>query len=164
VGVPDEMLCDGAEPAVFQVTIPSGTRPMGYRLHIELVPQPLGGINLRLRLGSGRWRKLRQARIDAIGPGCAICRSLDRPHAHEIWEYRERKQTGTALLNGVEIICQNCHDLSHWGRTHRLIRAGKVTQGRHEVLKRHFKEVNQCAQEDFEAMQIRLNLFGAGVP
>jgi hypothetical protein len=118
---------------------------------MELVPQPLWGVNLRLWLGQGRWRKFRQALIDEGGQQCAICKSPDRPHGHEIWEYRDKKRVGTARLKAVEIICQNCHDIHHWGRTKKLIDRGEVSLKRHNELKRHFRMVNHCTQREFEA-------------
>jgi hypothetical protein len=123
-----------------------------FRLTIELIPGPLWGRNLRSREGIGpwRWRKLRQSLINERGDQCAICRSRKKPHGHEIWGFHEMKRVGTATLKGVEIICQNCHDIHHWGRTKALINAGFVDTKRHNELKRHFRKVNRCTQREFD--------------
>jgi hypothetical protein len=68
--------------------------------------------------------------------------------SHEIWEYRDKKWVGTARLKAVEIICQNCHDIHHWGRTKKLIDRGEVGLKRHNELKRHFRRVNDCTQRE----------------
>lgn len=125
---------------------------LSFRLTIELVPQPLWGINLRSREGLGpwRWKKFRRSLINERGDQCEICRSRKKLHGHEIWEYQERKRVGTAKLKSVEITCQNCHDIHHWGRTKALIDAGIVDEKRHNELKRHFRKVNRCTQRKFD--------------
>src|SRR5688500_5160974 len=104
------------------------------KLRIELIPKPLWEQNLRLNhaLGKGRCDKLRRRQIEERGARCAICGATDRKlHGHEVWDYRERRTRGTAVLLRVEIVCVDCHDIHHWGRTTKLFEAGTITAERY---------------------------------
>lgn len=121
------------------------------KLRIELIPKPLWGVNLRSAdgLGKARWDKLRHNLIELNGARCTICASTEKLHGHEVWSYREKKRTGTATLLRVEIVCIDCHDIHHWARTVKLIQAGVVKHSRDMVLRKHFRKVNGCRQQDF---------------
>src|SRR5262245_50157823 len=95
------------------------------KLQIQLVPKRLWGRNLRSTFGIGkqRWVKLRSELLKAHGACCAICGATGSLHGHEVWDYRVRKTVGTAVLQGVEMICVDCHDIRHWGRTTELLHA-----------------------------------------
>lgn len=127
------------------------------KLQIELVPKPLWGLNLRSAdgLGKARWDKLRKGLVEASGARCKICGGTKKLHGHEVWVYRDRKITGTALLLRVEIVCINCHDIHHWARTVRLIQAGIVKHNRYMALRKHFRKVNGCRQKDFDDYFLR---------
>jgi hypothetical protein len=122
------------------------------KLRIELVPKPLWGLNLRSSygLGKARWDKLRHKLIETNGAHCKICGNTEKLHGHEVWAYREKKTVGTAVLLRVEIICIDCHDIHHWARTVKLIQAGVVKHSRDMVLRKHFRKVNGCRQQDFD--------------
>jgi hypothetical protein len=122
------------------------------KLRIELIPKPLWEQNLRLHdaLGKGRWDTLRRKLIKTNGAQCAICGATERLHGHEIWEYREKKTVGTALLLRVEIVCIDCHDIHHWGRTTKLFEAGVISRDRYGFLRKHFRKVNRCRQHVFD--------------
>jgi hypothetical protein len=122
------------------------------KLRIEMVPEPLWGMNLRSPNGLGRyrWRKLRKTIIAERGQSCAICGRDDQPHGHEIWEYQEKRKTGIARLVGVEIICRQCHDIHHWGHTTRMILEGTITLKDIRRLIKHFCIVNGCKKRAFE--------------
>jgi hypothetical protein len=131
--------------------------PGRLKLRIELVPKRLWGLNLRSSngLGKARWDKLRHRLIETNGARCAICGSTERVHGHEVWAYREKKTVGTAVLLRVEIVCIDCHDIHHWGRTTKLFRAGVITGDRYRFLRRHFRKVNGCCQQVFDGHAIR---------
>ena len=123
-----------------------------WKLRIDMVPEPLWRMNLRSNggLGKHRWKNFRAEIIAKRGLKCAICKSLDRPHGHEIWKYEERQRTGTARLIGIEIICGDCHAVHHWGRTNRTLLG---TPGGSQELKRlirHACKLNRSTEEDFD--------------
>src|SRR6266446_8646847 len=120
------------------------------RLHIEMVPGPLWGMNLRSkdRLGN-RWRKLRKSILAERGPACAICGNEANPHGHEIWTYEEKRRTGIARLIGIEIICGDCHSIHHWGVTQRLEIEGILEPRDLNRLIRHACKVNGYKRKDF---------------
>jgi hypothetical protein len=123
------------------------------KLQIELVPKRLWEQNLRSSegLGKARWDKLRRQLIKERGAGCEICGAVgQRLHGHEVWDYREKKTAGTAVLLKVEIVCVDCHDIHHWARTTKLFEAGKVSVERYKHLRKHFRIVNGCRQEEFD--------------
>src|SRR5262249_953877 len=105
------------------------------KLRIELVPKRLWEQNLRSALGKARWDKLRRKVIETNGARCAICGSTKRLHGHEVWAYRETKALVTARLVRVEIVCIDCHDIHHWGRTTKLFEKGTIPRGRYLFLR-----------------------------
>jgi hypothetical protein len=133
-----------------------GTKSVARRtlkLRIELIPKPLWEHNLRSGegLGKARWDKLRRALVKEHGSRCAICGGVGkRLNGHEVWDYREKKTVGIAVLLRVEIICVDCHDIHHWARTTKIFEAGDITAERYKYLRRHFRTVNGCRQEVFD--------------
>jgi hypothetical protein len=55
-----------------------------------------------------------------------------------------------AKLTRIETTCKNCHLIIHWFNTRRLVAAGKVSQAAYLALRRHFRTVNKCLQQDFD--------------
>jgi predicted HNH restriction endonuclease len=83
------------------------------KLQMELVPKQLHGISLYNVNRSG-WVKLRKQTIAEHGAFCAICGATGgRLFGHEVWQYEERKTTGTATLIDIKIVCTDCHDIIH---------------------------------------------------
>jgi hypothetical protein len=121
-------------------------------LQIEMVPEPIWGMNLRApdALGKYRWGKLRKSIIAERGPACAICTSPDQPHGHEIWQYEERRRISIATLHGVEITCRACHQIHHWGLTTRLYMQGAIDKQHVKGLIKHFCKINQCKGRDMK--------------
>ena len=70
-------------------------------------------------------------------------------------DYREKKTIGIAVLLRVEIVCIDCHDIHHWGRTTKLFEAGTITAERYNHLRKHFRKVNRCRQEVFDNHIVR---------
>jgi hypothetical protein len=131
--------------------------PRRLKLKIELIPKPLWGKNLRRGgLGKYRWDKLRRQLIDKDGARCIICGATDRKfHGHEVWDYREKKTVGTAALLNVKIVCIDCHDIHHWGRTIKLLQSGRISDKRYRHLRKHFRRTNRCAQDSFDKHILR---------
>jgi hypothetical protein len=127
--------------------------PRSLKLQIELVPKRLWEQNLRSSegLGKARWDKLRRELMKERGPRCEICGATgQRLSGHEVWDYREKKTISTAVLLKVAIVCVDCHDIHHWGRTTRLFEDGKITAERYKHLRKHFRTVNRCRQKVFD--------------
>ena len=128
------------------------------KLRIELIPKPLWEHNLRLHdgLGKYRWDKLRHEIIEKDGARCTICGATDRKlHGHEVWDYREKKTVGMAVLLRVEIVCIDCHDIHHWGRTTKLFQKGVISAERYGHLRKHFRRINRCTQQVFDRHFLR---------
>jgi hypothetical protein len=125
--------------------------PVSLKLQLELIPKCLWEQNLRSSegLGKARWDKLRRGFIKERGPRCEICgAAAQRLHGHEVWDYREKE--AVAVLLKVEIVCVDCHDVHHWGRTTKLLADGKITAERYKQLRKHFRTVNNCRQDAFD--------------
>jgi hypothetical protein len=123
-----------------------------FKLKLELVPESLWTRNLRAMQGLGktRWDTLRRNLRKAGQTRCAICGGSERLHGHEVWEYEDRPRVSVARLMRVEVTCQKCHLVNHWGRTKQLIAHGKIKHAGHMALRKHFRTVNRCSQSDFE--------------
>jgi hypothetical protein len=123
-----------------------------FKLKLELVPETLWTGNLRGKQGVGktRWDTLRRNLRSAGQTSCAICGGSERLHGHEVWEYEDRPRVSVAKLIRVEMTCQKCHLVNHWGRTNQLIASGKINHAGHLALRRHFRTVNKCSQSDFD--------------
>jgi hypothetical protein len=120
------------------------------KLRIQLVPKPLFERSLREALGKARWDKLRHKLIETNGAHCEVCGDTERLHGHEVWVYRVKDATATAVLLKVQIICIDCHDIRHFARTTNLFRAGIITPERYGELRKHFRKVNGCRQRQFD--------------
>lgn len=126
-----------------------------YHPHIQLVPVPLWGSNMRKLMPRSQWRKLREALLDRHGLRCAICgaeaeesRTLN---AHEEWVYDEASDPATARLTGVTLICWHCHHVGHWGVTKTLVAQGNLTQRAIDDTIAHFCRLNKATKKAFEA-------------
>jgi hypothetical protein len=122
------------------------------KLHVEMVPQPIWGMNLRSKGGLGRyrWEKLRKSILAERGPTCVICASADQPHGHEVWKYEEKRRTGIAKLLRVEIICRDCHSIHHWGVATRLALQGLLPLDDLRRLIKHACNINGCTPRQFK--------------
>lgn len=120
------------------------------KLQFALVPEPLHFENLRAsdRMGKKRWTTFRRNLIKAGQNRCAVCGSTENLHAHEVWEYLDRECV--AKLLRIDMVCDKCHNVMHWGSTKRLVAEGKFKPGSIAALKKHFRTVNKCRQADFD--------------
>ena len=111
------------------------------------MPHDVWRKNLRIELGQHHWNKLRQSMAQK---NCATCGSTDRLESHEVWEYRERPRMSVAKLTRIETTCKKCHLIIHWFNTCRLVATGEISQAAYLALRRHFRTVNKCLQQDFD--------------
>jgi hypothetical protein len=89
------------------------------KLEIELVPEPLWGVNLRSNLTQTQWKRVRQEAIArGVGDICKAGGAGLPLHAHERWAYDD---TGAvARLTGVGSVCRACHAVAHFRATQRI--------------------------------------------
>jgi len=117
------------------------------KLRVEFVPAPIWQFNLRSKEGLGkyRWDKYRRKLITEGHNKCRICGSTEKLEGHEVWRYKNGSRGSIAKLVRVEIVCQECHFIKHWGQAQRVAsNAGLL------ALKRHFRKVNRCSEADFD--------------
>jgi len=144
--------------------LPPPSQPL--RLQTELIPRPLWGMNIRRVLGKKRWFRLRDAVTNYRGRTCAICGSTAPLQGHEVWNYAEKKRTGTATLADIRLVCQDCSSIHHFGRFQLLLASKVIPREEFERVMQHMMRVNDCtiaewekhAQEAQEAWQRRSKL------
>ena len=125
-------------------------------LHIQMVPAPLWGRNLRVLMGKNApWRHLREALIAKDGLSCSSCgKVVELPrqlHAHEDWRYLERSEPAVAWLQRVSMICWHCHALEHPGVINALIAEGTLTERAREDNAAHVREVKGLTKRQHDA-------------
>lgn len=120
------------------------------RLQSELIPQPLWGMNIRSMIGKKRWFRLRDAVTTYRRRMCAICGSTAPLQGHEVWDYAEKKRTGTATLRDIRLVCQDCSSIHHFGRFQRLLATKFITREEFERVMQHMLHVNGCTFAEWE--------------
>lgn len=114
------------------------------KLTVELVPRPSWGKNLRLMMGRRRWDKFRKKVYAEFDNECGICGWAGKLNCHEIWEYDDKKHI--QKLTGFIALCNFCHNIKNLGRSHLLIRIGRLNG---DELVSHFQTVNECSRHDY---------------
>lgn len=106
------------------------------KLTIELVPKTAWFDNLRSRLSTFAWNKIRKACYAKAGHKCEICGGVGKQHpveCHEIWHYNDKDHIQT--LKGVIALCPSCHSVKHFGLARIM--------GRDNQAFRHLIQVNE---------------------
>ena len=91
---------------------------MKKELKIELVPEPLFGVNLRSKLTTKGWDIVRRTAYKEYDYKCAVCGGVGKKHpveAHELWIYDDC--AGKQYLSEVIAVCPACHECFHLGCT-----------------------------------------------
>lgn len=112
-------------------------------LTIELVPATSWFDNLRKRLSTADWDRLRKAQYKHAGYKCEICGGKGPAHpveAHEVWIYDDAKMV--QKLAGLIALCPGCHEVKHFGFAN--------IQGRSAEAKAHLMWANSWRQEEAE--------------
>ncbi len=125
-----------------------------YEPHIQLVPVPLWGWNMRRLMPQTRWAKFRKALIERQGQFCATCGKHDESRklsAHEKWQYVENGHMAIARLANVSLVCWHCHHVEHWGVTKTLVAQGHLTQRAIDDTIAHFCRLNNATEAAFMA-------------
>ena len=117
------------------------------KLEIELVPEKSWGKSLARLLPKKDLDILRKKTYRRYNWTCQICGSYGvRVNCHEKWEYDHKLKR--QILVGLVCLCDDCHNIKHWGRTIQLYHEGKLTSGDIDHLREHFCRVNKCTEED----------------
>ena len=122
-------------------------RPQKWPLFIELVPQSSWGDNVRSRLKTSDWDRIRKAEYRRADYKCEICGGTGIEQGckwpvecHEIWDYNDR--THVQSLVRLIALCPKCHHAKHFGRA-------ELMGDREEVIE-HLMTVNQWTRVDAE--------------
>ena len=110
-------------------------------LNIELVPEPIWGVNLRSLLPPAAWDAARRATYQRVGYKCEVCGGKGPTHpveCHEKWEYDEA--AGVARLVGLLGLCPACHLVLHIGRAQAVGKMGEALT--------HLRKVNKCTMKE----------------
>jgi len=119
------------------------------KLTIDHIPANNWGENLHHYLEQEIWDSVRREVYAEFGYRCAACEVTNvRFHCHEAWKFNDKKCI--QKLDGFLCLCEDCHNIKHWGRTVAVVNRGQMPHSYLEKLKRHFCEVNNCAIEVFE--------------
>lgn len=120
-----------------------------YKLRIEWKPSAYHGQTVRNNLTQGLWRRIRVKVLELNNNTCSICgyttddpKLLRRLHVHEIEEFGEKELL--CNLQGLNLICADCHSLHHYGRSMTVFKKEDI-----EKMKQHFMKVNNCSEDDY---------------
>lgn len=130
------------------------------KLELELIPEGSWGKSLARLLPRPVWDTLRREVYQRFNYTCAICGNIGvRVNCHEVWRFEDRKHL--QHLADFQCLCDDCHNIKHWGRTVALVHEGQLPQDYLLTLTRHFCEVNNCTEEDFGLHKVEMgNLWG----
>lgn len=112
------------------------------KLEIELVPASSWGNNLRSILKPKMWKEISKSVRKKAKGRCEICGKKSRLHAHEIWEYEDKKHI--QRLENIIAICPLCHGIKHLGKSE------LDTTANYDRLVKHFQKVNTCDLSTFK--------------
>ncbi len=126
---------DAANPMLSKFLFFSRRVDSSLRLHVELIPMPLWRTNVRSKVMSREWKRLRGIVLEAAGHRCEVCGAAGERRAldcNEVWEYDDVRQI--QRLVRLEALCPACHAAKHIGR--------EIVQGRGKQAADHLAEVN----------------------
>jgi len=118
-------------------------------LEIQSIPECNWGRSLANLLPTEVWDRLRR---DVYADANWVCTKCFRTglelHCHEHWIYNDKKYI--QILSELWCICEDCHNLIHWGRTVAEALKGSYSGSHMEQLRKHFCKVNKCTKTEFE--------------
>ena len=128
------------------------------KLEIDLVPSTAWYSNLRTKIPSQEWDKIRKQSYANANYRCQICGSDGKDqilvtkgslngtlNCHEIWEYDDKKHI--QKLNGFLALCNDCHMIKHIGFG--MIQALKGLLDMDKLIN-HFTKINQVNRKTFD--------------
>lgn len=117
-------------------------------LKIELIPKNSWFKNLRNSISKSKWDDIRKDVYKKADYRCDLCKSNGKLYCHEIWKYNDIKNI--QKLIGFQALCENCHYLNHLGLVNVKIAKKELPGDFINTLIKHFCEVNNCNEKDFE--------------
>lgn len=121
---------------------------MKFKLNVDMIPQCNWGENLHNYLDKPIWDSVRREIYAHFNLRCAICEASNTTlHCHEDWDINDKKCT--QKLKGFLALCEDCHNIKHWGRTEAVIKQGQMRPSYAIELENHFCRINKCSREDF---------------
>ena len=120
----------------------------GWKLTIDMIPKCNWGENLHTYLDPQVWDAVRREVYQEFGYKCAACGKPNTAfHCHEVWQFNDKKCI--QKLAGFLCLCEDCHNIKHWGRTVAVTHRGNYPMHYLDELAEHFCRVNNCTKEDF---------------
>lgn len=117
------------------------------KLEIEPIPKSNWHRSLANLLPKPVWDTLRREVYKESDYTCVVCVATGvEVHCHEVWGYDDKRHL--QILRGLQCLCEDCHNIKHWGRTIKLYHEGKFSGDYIDRLRRHFCEVNKCSEQD----------------
>ena len=114
-----------------------------------MIPAGNWGENLHGYLDGPVWDSVRKEVYAHFNLRCAICGASNvKLHCHEDWDINDKKCT--QKLKGFLSLCEDCHNIKHWGRTCAVVEQGQMSRSYLQVLKDHFCYVNNCTEYTFD--------------
>ena len=99
--------------------------------------------------------KIRKEIYTKYNHTCAICSSRGRIlHCHEVWDFDDKKRL--QKLIGLVALCEDCHNIVHWGRTISELRKRNFSGIYINELTKHFCKVNECTWADFDSHKVKV--------
>ncbi|TYS60710.1 hypothetical protein FZD47_21110 [Bacillus infantis] len=121
-----------------------------FKLRIDWKPSRYHGHTVRKNLKQRTWQKVRGKVLVDNNFTCSICgfspeseEKMKLLHVHEIEEYSQDELL--CILQGLDLICANCHSFYHFGRS-----VTHFNKTQMDNIKKHFMKVNNCSEIDFK--------------
>lgn len=110
----------------------------------EMLPVTTWEQNIRHKMGTDIWDRIRKHAYKAAGYRCEICGTRGKLEAHELW--RLENETTTQRLVRIMALCPLCHKAHHLGIARRL--------GIYNDVRLHLQKVNGWTEREL-ASQIQ---------
>ncbi|MFH1332973.1 MAG: HNH endonuclease [archaeon] len=128
------------------------------KLEMELIPETVWFSNLRTRIPTSEWDKIRKQSYANANYRCQICGSNGKNqihttrgslkgtlNCHEVWEYDNKNCI--QKLKGFIALCGDCHLVKHFGLTQMKVKEWDIDINK--VIK-HFLKVNKVDRKAFD--------------
>ncbi len=125
------------------------------KLTIEPIPEKNWHNSLAHKLPKPVWDKLRREVYEGFNRTCIVCGTTNKVlHCHESWVYNDKRHT--QFLKGFQCLCEDCHNVKHWGRTVVMVQKREFPSTYIQTLTEHFCKVNNCYLDDFNAHKVEV--------
>ena len=110
------------------------------------IPKPLHGMNPRSILGQEWWDKQRRAAYAKEDFHCWACGVHKTDAKYHQWLeghecYKFNYSAGTAVMIEIVALCHSCHNFIHRGKLAMDLRAGRISQEKHDEILEHGTQI-----------------------